>query len=77
MELSSGSHLNEVSHGATRLQVRAMQDPLAGCHGGQILLVSQWTPYNDVGAAGVKRLLVQDDAPYRTKRQMDSVNYTW
>ena len=48
--------------GAAGLQVGAVQDPLPGGHGGQVLLVAQGVPHDDVGAAGVERLLVQHHA---------------
>lgn len=42
-----------------------MQDPFAGRHRGQILLIAQRSPDDYVGTAGVERLLVQDHAAYR------------
>lgn len=60
--------LDKVSHGATGLQVGAVQDPLPRGHGCQVLLIPQGAPHNDVGAAGVKALLVQHHTTYRDPR---------
>lgn len=60
--------LDKVSHGATGLQVGTVQDPLPGGHGCQVLLIPQRGPHNDVGAAGVKALLVQHHTTYRDPR---------
>lgn len=45
-----------------------MQDPFAGRHRCQVLLVAQGSPDDDVGASGVERLLVQDYTTYNTKQ---------
>lgn len=61
--------LDEATHRAAGLQVRAVQDPFARCHCCQVLLVAQRSPYDDVRAAGVKRLPVQDYTAYNTKQK--------
>lgn len=66
---NSDPDLDEATHRSAGLQVRAVQDPFASCHGCQVLFIAQGGPYNDVGAAGVKRLLVQDYTTYNTKQK--------
>lgn len=73
--LLSDSDLNEVANRATGLQVRAVQDPFASSHCGQILLITQRRANDDVGAAGVKGLLVKDYTTYSTKQKL-YVKYT-
>lgn len=62
VELFDGSDLDKVTDRSTRFQVRTVQDPFPGCQRCQVLLIAQGSPNNDVGAAGVEGLFVQNNA---------------
>lgn len=70
--VSSDSDLNEATHGATGLQIRAMKDPFPRRHRCQVFLITQRSPDDDVGAAGVEGLLVQNNTTFNTKHKSKS-----